>query len=147
MTREPNPVPDGPLPGRALATRRAIVDLARAATLGSYGVAGFAAGPFERLRAALEGRPAGLRVGADHGRIAIALSLRVSHGLPIAEVARQVESAVRYSVRRSLGREVTSLTIRVGGLDAHPGAEPPHRPEQPPPPGSSALADPGTDVA
>src|SRR3970040_1147525 len=52
-------VPPEPIPGRALATRRAVMDIVRAATLGSYGVAGFAGGPIERALAVLEGRPPG----------------------------------------------------------------------------------------
>ena len=42
-------MPTQPTPGRSLVTRRAVVDLVRAATVGSYGVTGFAAGPLERL--------------------------------------------------------------------------------------------------
>ncbi len=48
--------------------------------------------------------------------LAIDLDLLVAHGLPIAEVARQVDSAVRYAIRRALGREVDRLTIHVDGL-------------------------------
>ena len=46
----------------------------------------------------------------------IDLDLTVAYGLPIAEVARQVDSAVRYALRRALGREVDRLTIHVDGL-------------------------------
>lgn len=139
-------MPDEPIPGRALATRRAVTDIVRAATLGSYGVAGFAGGPIERLKALLEGRPPGLQVSVTNRELAIHLQLRVSYGLPVAEVARQVDSAVRYGIRRALGREIDRLTIRVGGLDTHPGGEPPaqHRSAEP---GNAALADSGTDVA
>jgi uncharacterized alkaline shock family protein YloU len=139
-------VPDEPIPGRALATRRAVLDIVRAAALGSYGVAGFAGGPFERLLAFLEGRPPGLHVAVDDGSLAIRLDLRVAYGLPVAEVARQVDSAIRYGIRRAVGREVDRLTIRVGGLDTVSGSVPrarhPHAS-----PGSSDLADSGTDVA
>lgn len=139
-------MPDEPIPGRALATRRAIVDVVRAATLGSYGVAGFAGGPLARVLAVLDGRPPGLRVSISDGELAIALHLRVAYGLPVAEVARQVDSAVRYGVRRAFGREVDRLAIRVGGLDTPPGTEPPAR-SHPPGPRTSELADSGTDVA
>jgi uncharacterized alkaline shock family protein YloU len=139
-------VSDGPVPGRSLATRRAIADITRTATLGSYGVAGFAAGPLERVRAFLEGRPPGLRASIVDGRVIIELRLRVGHGLPIAEVARQVDSAVRYAIRRALGSEVERLSIRVGGLEAHPGAQPPTG--TPPRATSESSADPdaGTDA-
>ena len=36
-------------PGRSFITRQAVVDLVRTATLGSYGVTGFAARPHERM--------------------------------------------------------------------------------------------------
>jgi len=139
-------VPHEPIPGRALATRRAVMDIVRAATLGSYGVAGFAGGPVERALAFLEGRPPGLHVDVAQGELAIRLDLRVAYGLPVAEVARQVESAIRYGVRRAVGREVDSLQIRVGGLNTPPGTPPPTR-HPSPGPGSSDLADSGTDVA
>ena len=84
--------------------------------IGSYGVTGFAGG---RSSAAPRGlaRPAprGIRIGLEP-RLTIDLDLTVAHGLPIAEVARQVDSAVRYAVRRALGREVDRLTIHVDGL-------------------------------
>jgi uncharacterized alkaline shock family protein YloU len=123
-----------------------VVDVVRAATLGSYGVAGFAGGPVERLLAVLEGRPPGLRVSVSDGELEIELDLRVAYGLPVAEVARQVDSAVRYGIRRAFGRDVDGLAIRVGGLDTPPGTEPPAR-GHPPGPRSSELADSGTDVA
>jgi uncharacterized alkaline shock family protein YloU len=122
------------------------MDVVRAATLGSYGVAGFAGGPVERVLAVLEGRPPGLRVVVSDGEVDIGLNLRVAYGLPVAEVARQVDSAIRYGVRRAFGRGVDRLAIRVGGLDTPPGTEPPAR-HQPTGPGSSALAESGTDVA
>ena len=38
----------------------------------------------------------------------------------VAEVARQVDSAVRYAVRQALGREIERLTIHVDGLRVAP---------------------------
>ena len=122
------------------------MDVVRAATLGSYGVAGFAGGPIEGAVAFLEGRPPGLDVGVSDGALAIRLDLRVTYGLPVAEVSRQVDSAIRYGIRRAFGRDVDRLTIRVRGLDTPPGTAPPSRP-QPVGPRSSDLADSGTDVA
>lgn len=139
-------MPDDPIPGRALATRRAVTDIVRAATLGSYGVAGFAGGPYERIAAALEGRPPGVRVTVADGLLAIRLHLRVAYGLPVAEVARQVDSAIRYAIRRALGREVDELSIRVGGLENVLGT-PPAPTAARPGPDASDLADSGTDVA
>src|SRR2546423_4865674 len=97
-------VPSHPTPGRSLVTRRALADIVRAATLGSYGVTGFAASPIERLAALLGMRQPGLRLDLSKGRLAIELHVTVAYGLPVAEVARQVDSAGRYAGRRSGGR-------------------------------------------
>lgn len=139
-------MPDQAIGGRALVTRRAVIDIVRRVTLGSYGVAGFAGNWADRVLGWIEQRPGGLRVSVAGGTLAIRLHLRVAHGLPIAEVARQVDLAVRHAIRGALGREIDSLTIRVARLEIHPGGEPP----QPPPHpglGPSDLADSGTDVA
>jgi len=92
----------------------------RAATLGSYGVVGFAGGgPRGWVAEHLGIEPRGVRVTlADE--IGVELDLVVGHGLPIAEVARQVDSAVRYAVGRALDREVGHLTIHVDGLRVVP---------------------------
>ena len=42
--------------------------------------------------------------------------------MPVAEVARQVDSAVRYSLRQMVGVEVASLTVHVDGLGYQPTA-------------------------
>ncbi len=139
-------MPEQPIAGRALVTRRAVIDIVRGVTLGSYGVAGFAGNWADRLLGWIEQRPGGLRVSVAGGELAIRMHLRVAHGLPIAEVARQVDLAVRHAIRTALGREVDHLSIRVARLVLHPGGEPP----QPRPPsglGPSDLADSGTDVA
>src|SRR5262245_51396790 len=136
-----------------MASRRALTDLVRAATLGSYGVTGFAGGGLAgRVGEALGLPPRGIRIGLSP-ELTIDLDLTVAHGLPIAEVARQVDSAVRYTIRRALGREVGRLTIHVDGLRAGPlealpggpGSDPRSgRPEGPAP---DDLAASGTDVA
>jgi uncharacterized alkaline shock family protein YloU len=108
--------PTTPTPGRSLVSRRAIVDVVRSATLGSYGVIGLSGGGLiGRLADRLGLAPRGIQVDVA-GRLAIDLDLIVAHGLPIAEVARQVDSAVRYAIRRALGRVVDRLTIHVDGL-------------------------------
>jgi len=141
-------VPTQPVPGRSLVTRRAIVDIVRTATLGSYGVTGFAGGgPLGALLERIGGAARGMRLRFDD-RLEIELDLTVAYGLPIAEVARQVDSAVRYSIRRALDREVDRLTIHVDGLRFQPGGPPPASATD----ASSAprvgdLADSGTDVA
>ena len=129
-------MPDESTPGRALVTRRAIADIVRGVTLGQYGVAGFAGGVV----------PSGLRVSLRGGDLKISLRLRVAQGLPIAEVARQVDSAIRYAIRQALGREIDRLTIKVADLEPHPGGRPPAAPAKRGV-GPTDLAGSGTDVA
>ena len=134
-------------PGRALVTRRAIVDVIRTATLGSYGVTGFAASLPERLLGAVGFGQPGIRVEIGES-LEIELDVTVAYGLPVAEVARQVDSAVRYAIRRALDREVARLMIHVEGLRYQPGGPPPAvDPSDPGAVGSAQLADSGTDVA
>ena len=139
-------MPTHPSPGRLLVTRRAVGDIVRTAVLGSYGVTGFAGGIVGHIFGALRAGQPGLRVTL-HPEFAIDLDLTIGHGLPIAEVARQVDSAVRYAIRRSLGRDVDRLTIHVEGLKYQPGSVP----GSPIPLESEVtldeLAESGTDVA
>ena len=108
-------------PGRSLVSRRAILDVIRTATLGSYGVIGFAGrSRAGRLAERLGFPPRGISLDLSGPGLAIDLDLVVAHGLPIAEVARQVDSAVRYALRRALRREVDRLTIHVDGLRVAP---------------------------
>jgi uncharacterized alkaline shock family protein YloU len=140
-------VPSNPTHGRSLVTRQAVIDLIRTAALGSYGVTGFAGSPVERLLARLGlAQPGiGLRLDAD---LEIELDLTIAYGVPVAEVARQVDSAVRYAIRRGLGREVGRLTIHVDGLRVAAGAAPPTIiPADPGAIRPRDLADSGTDVA
>jgi uncharacterized alkaline shock family protein YloU len=140
-------LPTSAKPGRSLVTRRAVVDLVRAATIGSYGVTGFAGRPHERLLGRLGLAQPGIEVHLG-ATLDIDLDLTVAFGVPVAEVARQVDSAVRYSIRHALGREVRQITIHIDGLRFEPGSAPPavfHA--DPAAVGSGDLADSGTDVA
>lgn len=139
-------MPDQSIGGRALVTRRAVIDIVRGVTLGSYGVVGFAGNWADRVLGWIERRPGGLRVSVAGGELGIRMQLRVAHGLPIGEVARQVDLAVRHAIRTAIGREVEHLSIRVAKLELHPGGEPPQR-QGPSDLGPSDLADSGTDVA
>src|SRR5688572_33404250 len=76
-------VPEQPIHGRALVTRRAVIDIVRGVTLGSYGVAGFAGNWADRVLGWIEQRPGGLRVSVAGGELGIRMHLRVAHGLPI----------------------------------------------------------------
>ena len=117
-------MPERPAPGRAVVTRRAVTDIVRTAVLGSYGVAGFATpAPWGHLVRLLGLGEPGIRIALED--LAIELRIRVAYGLPIAEVARQVESAVRYALDRDLGRAPGSIEIHVDGLVQREGSVPP----------------------
>src|SRR5512141_1387206 len=74
-------VPDDRLPGQALATRRAVTDIVRTVTLGSYGVVDLGGSALSRWVGSLSGRPPGIHVSLAAGQIAIDLRLRVAHGV------------------------------------------------------------------
>ena len=118
-------MPERRVPGRSVVTRRAITDIVRSAVLGSYGIAGFASPrPVDHLIRWLRLDEPAIRVRYDDG-LQVTVHVRVAYGLPVAEVARQVESAIRFAVGRALGREIDELTIHVDGLDVHAGGSPP----------------------
>jgi uncharacterized alkaline shock family protein YloU len=136
-----------PTPGRSLVTRHAVVDIVRTATLGSYGVTGFAADPFTRVLGVLGLAQPGLTVRIGD-RLEVELDLDIALGVPVAEVARQVDSAVRYAIRRALGREIERFVIHVGGLRVQPAGSIPAVSGAPPEAiRPRDLADSGTDVA
>jgi uncharacterized alkaline shock family protein YloU len=134
------------MPGRSLVTKRAIRDLVRSAVLSAYGVTGFAGGgPVGRLLERVGLAHPGLHVEVDD-ELTVDLRLTVAYGLPIAEVARQVESSVRYTLRHALGREPDRVSIRIGRLVHQHGIPPAAEPASAEP-GPSDLAASGTDVA
>jgi len=137
-----------PTPGRSLVTKRAIRDLVRTATLSVYGVSGFAGGgAFGRLLERLGLAHPGLHLEIE-GKLTVDLNLTVAYGLPIAEVARQVEASVCYALGHALGREPERVTIRIGHLRHEHGIAPqPHEGPANGEPGPTDLANSGTDVA
>lgn len=151
-------MPTASTPGRSIVSRRAVIDIVRTATLGSYGVTGFAGGIVGRILERLRIAQPGIEVSFDSGElvsapagppsIAVDLDLTVAYGVPIAEVARQVDSAVRYALRLALGREIARLTVHVDGLTYQPG-DLPAAPAASNPAAirSDDLAASGTDVA
>ena len=140
-------MPTPPRDGRSLVTRQAVVDLVRTATLGSYGVTGFAGRLHERLLGRIGLAQPGIAVHLGEA-VDVDLDLTVAYGVPVAEVARQVDSAVRYALRHALGRDIRRMTIHIDGLRFDPGGAPPsvlH--SDPSAVGPRDLADSGTDVA
>jgi uncharacterized alkaline shock family protein YloU len=115
-------VSQNPLPGHALVTTRALAELVQQAAATSYGVVGFAApDPIAALLARAGRGVRGVRVRLAP-TLGVELFLRVAFGVPIAEVASNVEAAVRYAVRQALGRDVDAITIHVDGLLVRPGS-------------------------
>jgi len=136
-----------PDPGRSLVTRRAIRDLVRAATLSVYGVSGFAGGgPIGRVLDRIGLAHPGLRLEVGEA-LTVDLQLAVAYGLPIAEVARQVDAAVRYTLRNALHREPDRVTIRIGRLRHEHGSTPAGGGGHGAEPRAADLAGSGTDVA
>ncbi len=108
-----------PAPGRGLVTQRALAEIVRTAVLGSYGVTGLAEPFLRRLR--LGGPAIRVRIQPE---VAVDVRLTIAYGLPVAEVARQVDSAIRYALRRALEREVGAVRIHVAGLASGPFSTP-----------------------
>jgi uncharacterized alkaline shock family protein YloU len=136
-----------PTRSRSLVTRRAVRDLVRAATLSVYGVSGFArGGPMGRLLERLGLAHPGLRLEIGD-ELSVELDLTVAYGLPIAEVARQVESAVRYTLVSALRRDPDRVLIRIGHLRHEHGMAPEAGVGPGATPTQAELADSGTDVA
>jgi uncharacterized alkaline shock family protein YloU len=115
-------MPERSVAGRSIVTRRAIVDIVRTAVQSSYGVTGFSDPSLGRrlLRWIGLDRP-GVQLTTEGG-LHLNVYVQVAFGMPVAEVARQVDSAVRYSLRRLVGVEVATLTIHVDGLAHQPNA-------------------------
>jgi uncharacterized alkaline shock family protein YloU len=135
-----------PLPGRSLVTRRATRDLVRTAVLSVYGVTGFAGGgPVGRVLQRLGLAQPGIHLELEP-ELVVDLRLTVAYGLPIAEVARQVEASVRYTLRHALGRAPARVSIRIGRLVHEHGIPPAPEPASTEP-GPTDLAASGTDVA
>lgn len=63
-------MPEQAIAGRALVMRRAVIDIVRGVTLGSYGVAGSAGNWADRILRWIERHPGGLRVSVAGGSLA-----------------------------------------------------------------------------
>lgn len=115
-------MPKRPVTGRSIVTRRAIADIVRTAVQSSYGVTGFAdPSLWRRLLRWIGLDRLGIQISNDGGLV-LDLYVTVALGVPVAEVARQVDSAVRYSLRQAIGVEVATLAIHVDGLRHQPTA-------------------------
>ena len=110
------------VPGRAVVARRALQEIVRDAATGSYGVTGLTEPTlWAHVRARLGMGSRAIRVTV-RPLVAAEVWLTVAYGVPVAEVARQVDSAVRYGQERALGREVGPVAIHVQGVGGRPYA-------------------------
>ncbi len=115
-------MPERSVAGRSIVTRRAIIDIVRTAVQSSYGVTGFADPSLARRLLGWVGLDrSGIGLATDEG-LYLDLYITVAFGVPVAEVARQVDSAVRYSLRHYVGAEVAGMTVHVDGLRYQPTA-------------------------
>jgi uncharacterized alkaline shock family protein YloU len=110
------------LAGHALASRRAIRQIAWRAAAGSYGVTALGRGPLDHLRGRLRLGTPGVDVRTDPD-LEVDIHLVVAFGVPVAEVAHNVERAVRYAALQALGREPADVRVHVDGL--HTRRDPP----------------------
>ena len=110
------------VPGRAVVARRALQEIVRDAATGSYGVTGLTEPTlWAHVRARLGMGSRAIRVTV-RPLVAAEVWLTVAYGVPVAEVARQVDSAVRYGLERAFGREVGPVAIHVQGVGGRPYA-------------------------
>ncbi len=97
----------------------AIASLASQAVLECYGVVGMAtkdlaSGIVEILQPSSHRR--GVDVNLDNRQIEIDLYVVIEYGTPIATVAGNIQSVVKYTVERSLGVPVTAVNVHVQDL-------------------------------
>ena len=105
--------------GRIEVSPTAIGSLASQAVLDSYGVVGMASkdlasGIVEILQPASHRRGVDIHVHED--RIVIDLYVVLEYGTPIAEVARNIQSVVKYSAERALSVPVEAVNVHVQDL-------------------------------
>ncbi len=105
--------------GRIEVSPAAIASLASQAVLDSYGVVGMATkdlarGIVEILQPSSHRRGVDVRIQDD--RILIDLYVVIEYGTPIAVVARNIQSVVKYTVERALGVPVVAVNVHVQDL-------------------------------
>lgn len=97
----------------------AVASLASQAVLECYGVVGMAtkdlaSGIVQILQPSSHRRGVDIRFGDN--RVVIDLYVVIEYGTPIAVVARNIQSTVKYTLERALGVPVAEVNIRVQDL-------------------------------
>lgn len=105
--------------GRIEVTPTAIASLASQVVLESYGVVGMAtkdlaSGIVEILQPASHRR--GVDVQISGSQIVVDLYVVMEYGTRLATVARNIQSAVKYTLERALGVPVSAVNIHVQDL-------------------------------
>ncbi len=110
--------------GKIEVSPTAIASLASQAVLESYGVVGMAtkdlaSGIVEILQPASHRR--GVEISIDMDCIVIDLYVVIEYGTPIATIARNIQSVVKYTVERALSAPVHAVNVHV--QDLHVGTD------------------------
>lgn len=99
--------------GRLLVTPRAIAQIAERSLNECYGVVGLGRGARIRRAFALRRRNGVEVIPGEPGEIELTLSVVISYGLNLAEVAATVRSRVSYEVERVTGLKVARVEVRI----------------------------------
>jgi uncharacterized alkaline shock family protein YloU len=96
----------------------AIMTVARAAALESYGVINLAPGSFREVlrRAFCPKAGYGITVRSDADGLVLVINLIIEYGLRIKSVTDSVADSVKYNVQRTIGIPVKRIDIHVRGL-------------------------------
>jgi len=105
--------------GRIEISPHAVMDLASQVVLESYGVVNvvskdLASDIIERLP--FENRQRGVDVHIEDDQIVIDLYVVIEYGTRIITVARNIQSAVKYSLEKALGMPVAAVNVHVQDL-------------------------------
>ena len=98
--------------GRITISSEVIAQIVAETALECYGVVGMK-GSLRGQLARARGRPRGVEIGRDDGKVTIDLHVIVEYGLNLAEVAASVSNRVAYEVERLTGLTVRTVEVHV----------------------------------
>jgi len=106
--------------GRITISSEVIAQIVAETAVECYGVVGMK-GSLRGQLARARGRPPGVEIGREDGRVTIDLHVVVEYGLNLAEVASSVSNRVAYEVERLTGLAVRAVEVHVD--DVRTGAK------------------------